>query len=165
MPVSCGGCVTSDRDLFDRPITRPEKSYRQWSVREWSWDSIMRRFWPIKGQVRHGKKSTCNSSHSRLSNLKVSQHIYPSSVAITYTTLFPIFNKVLEHICCHLALACHIARSVLKVRVWRLLGCRFTYCYYEQGQRIWISGEKETFCYAVTRKHRSDWNRGKRNQT
>ena len=54
--------------------------------------SIMRRPWPSRGQVRHGEKNTqCNSSHSRLPNWNVSRQSYPSSLAITYTTLSPIF--------------------------------------------------------------------------
>jgi len=112
--------------------------------------SIMRRSWPARGQVRHGEKNTqCNSSHSRLLTLNVSQQSYPSSLAITHYA----FSHL--HICSHLALACHSARSVPQVRGRRLLRGRFTYCYYAQGQRIWISGENGTFRKAVTRKYQS----------
>ena len=47
MSVSCECCVLSGRGLYDRPITRPEESYRLCVSGHDLGASTIRRHWPL----------------------------------------------------------------------------------------------------------------------
>jgi hypothetical protein len=58
MFVCCECCVLSGRGLCDKPITRPDESYRMWCVVLcYLKISRMRKLWPALGRSATGKKN------------------------------------------------------------------------------------------------------------
>ena len=71
MFVRCECCVLSGGGLCDELITRPEVSYRLWSVVCGLDTSSMRRQWPALGRSAIEKKTTCCGLRRPLSGSKL----------------------------------------------------------------------------------------------
>jgi hypothetical protein len=115
--VCCECCVLSGRSLCDKPITRPEKSYRLWCVVMCDLEtSKMRKPWPT-GRMSRPKKKKKKNYFAFILYIILSEHGYElyNSCYVTHCCshlLFLCLSSVLS-VCCSLTQSGFSAKQIL----------------------------------------------------